>query len=377
MFIHEKENWTSFQWDADALTENLERTNKSIGYLNGRLSTIGFDQQMFATVESITYEVVASSGIEGINLNTEEVRSSVARKLGVNIPNERKTTHYVDGIVEMMLDAIMNYNTPLTDNRIFGWHSALFPNGRSGITPISVGAYRTEAMEVISGSFGRERVHYRAPEPERVANEMKQFLLWFNNPHTAPSLIKSAITHLWFVCIHPFDDGNGRIARALSDMVLSQADQNKLRFFSMSTQIEHEKKAYYRILEQTQRGTGNITTWLAWYLDCLDHAVKESNIILSAILNKATYWKTYAEVPISERQQKMLNLFLGEHEAKLTAKNWSRLAEVSPDTAGRDIKDLVEKGMLTPTQGRVRDISYSLNFNPTNVLNRNFSAPGG
>lgn len=367
MFIHEIDNWTSFKWDAGQLAYNLEKTGKSIGFLFGRLSTIGFDQQLFATVESVTHEVVASSEIEGVILNTEEVRSSVARKLGVMVPNIKEPTHYIDGVVEMMLDAVMNYDTPLTSERLFGWHSALFPNGRSGVMPIVVGAYRTASMEVISGMFGRERVHYRAPEAERLAGEMEHFLKWFNNPDVAPSLIKSAIAHFWFVCIHPFDDGNGRIARAISDMVLSQIDRSKLRFFSMSMQINHDKKEYYRILEQTQRGTTDITAWLKWYLNCLDSAVNESNTMLSGILNKAVFWRTHADVSISERQRSLLNRFLDGYEGKLTAKNWSRLAEVSLDTAGRDIKDLVAKGVLKSVQGRVRDVSYTLNYSKSGM----------
>lgn len=362
MYIHETENWTSFRWDAAQLAQSLERTGKSIGFLFGRLSTIGFDQQMSATVESVTHEVVASSEIEGIILNTEEVRSSVARKLGVTVPNSKEPTHYIDGVVEMMLDAVMNYDISLTGDRLFNWHAALFPNGRSGSIPITVGAYRTDRMEVVSGTFGRERVHYRAPEPERLAEEMQIFLKWFNNPDIAPSLIKSAIAHFWFVCIHPFDDGNGRIARAISDMVLSQIDRSKLRFFSMSMQINRDKKEYYRILEQTQRGTTDITAWLKWYLDCLNAAVNESNTLLSGVLNKAVFWRTHADVSISERQRTLLNHFLDGYDGKLTAKNWSKLADVSPDTAGRDIKDLVAKGIIAPVQGRVRDVSYTLNY---------------
>lgn len=362
MYIHEIENWTSFRWDAAQLAHTLEKTGKSIGFLFGRLSTIGFDQQMSATVESVTHEVVASSEIEGIILNTEEVRSSVARKLGVTVPNSKEPTHYIDGVVEMMLDAVMNYDVSLTSDRLFNWHAALFPNGRSGSIPITVGAYRTEVMEVVSGTFGRERVHYRAPAPERLAEEMQIFLQWFNNPDIAPSLIKSAIAHFWFVCIHPFDDGNGRIARAISDMVLSQIDRSKLRFFSMSMQINRDKKEYYRILEQTQRGTTDITAWLKWYLDCLNAAVKESNTLLSGVLNKAVFWRTHTDVSISDRQRTLLNHFLDGYDGKLTAKNWSKLADVSPDTAGRDIKDLVAKGIITAVQGRVRDVSYTLNY---------------
>lgn len=362
MFIHELENWTSFRWNTERLSDVIARTNRAIGYLSGRLSTIGFDSQMIATVEAVTHDVVSSSEIEGITLNTAEVRSSVARKLGVTVPDVKEPTHYIDGVVEMLLDAIMNYETPLTRDRLFGWHSALFPTGRSGYSDILVGTYRKEAMEVVSGTFGRERVHYRAPDPKRVFEEMDKFLLWFNDSNITPSLVKSAIAHLWFVCVHPFDDGNGRIARAISDMVLSQTDRSKMRFFSMSMQISREKKDYYRILERTQRGDGDVTEWLEWYLGCLERAIGESNVMLSGILNKAIFWKTHMGAILTERQRNILNIYLNGYEGKLTAKNWSKLAEVSLDTANRDVKDLVAKRILTPMQGRVRDVSYTLNY---------------
>ena len=362
MFIHEIENWSSFRWNAERLSDAIALTNRAIGYLVGRLSTIGFDSQMIATVEAVTHDVVASSEIEGVTLNTAEVRSSVARKLGVTVPDVKEPTHYIDGMVEMMLDAIMNYETPLTHDRLFGWHSALFPTGKSGFSDILVGSYRTEAMEVVSGTFGRERIHYRAPGPERVYDEMDKFLLWFNAPIIAPALLKSAIAHFWFVCIHPFDDGNGRIARAISDMVLSQTDRSKLRFFSMSMQINKEKKAYYRMLEKALRGYGDISGWLVWCRACLKRAIVESNGLVGGILNKAIFWKTHSGGIITERQRMILNIYLNGYEGKLTAKNWSKLAEVSLDTATRDVKDLVAKGILSPIQGRVRDVSYTLNY---------------
>lgn len=302
MFIHETVDWPSFRWDKDKIADSLARTNRAVGFLAGRLSTIGFENQMAATVESVTHDVVSSSEIEGITLNTAEVRSSVARKLGVNVPDMHEPTHYIDGVVEMMLDATQNYAQPLTEERLFGWHAALFPVGRSGSVPIDVGCYRSEGMEVVSGMFGRERVHYRAPEPERVPAEMETFIRWFNNPQIPPSLLKSAIAHLWFVSIHPFDDGNGRIGRAISDMVLSQADHSKLRYFSMSLQISREKKEYYRVLEHTQRGDGDITCWLEWYMDCLDRALETAETMLSSVLNKAIFWRTFSLATVTERQ---------------------------------------------------------------------------
>lgn len=375
MFIHETDNWTSFRWDSDKIADLLARTNKAVGFLAGRLSTIGFDNQMAATVESVTHDVVSSSEIEGVTLNTAEVRSSVARKLGVTVPQAIDPTHYIDGIVEMMLDATQNYAAPLTSERLFGWHAALFPLGKSGSNAISVGAYRTEGMEVVSGMFGRERIHYRAPEAERVGGEMDRFLVWFNNPQYAASLLKSAVAHLWFVSIHPFDDGNGRIGRAISDMVLSQADQSKFRYFSMSLQISREKKEYYRILESVQRGQGDITTWLTWYLECLGRAVETSEAMLSNVLNKAMFWKMFSASTVTDRQRETLNTYLDGYEGKLTAKNWARLAGVSPDTARRDIENLVSQGMLSAVQGRVRDVSYTINYVAQDSFLRNFSTP--
>ncbi|WP_455667018.1 Fic family protein [Phocaeicola sp.] len=375
MFIHETDNWPYFRWDNDKITDLLARTNKAIGFLAGRLSAIGFDHQMAATVEAVTHDVVSSSEIEGVTLNTSEVRSSVARRLGVTVPETKEPTHYVDGVVEMMLDATQNYSVPLTAERLFGWHTALFPFGKSGSSTISVGAYRMGGMEVISGMFGRERIHYRAPEADRVSEEMDAFLLWFNDAECAPSLLKSAIAHLRFVSIHPFDDGNGRIGRAISDMVLSQADQSKLRYFSMSMQISREKKEYYRILESTQRGDGDITAWLVWYLECLGRAVEASESMLSGVLNKAMFWKTFSAITVTGRQREVLNTYLDGYEGKLTAKNWAKLAGVSLDTAGRDIRDLVSKGMLSQVQGRVRDVSYTINYVAEDAFLRHFSSP--
>jgi len=373
MFIHERKHWTDFTFDAERLSNRIAEANKAIGFLMGRLSTIGFDSQMAASVENITHDVVFSSEIEGVILNTDEVRSSVARKLGVDIPDSREPTHHVDGMVEMMLDAIMNFDEPLTKERLFGWHQALFPNGKSGIKDITVGAFRKGGMQVVSGNFGHERVHYRAPEAEKVEQEMEQFLQWFNDKGTVPSLVKSAIAHLWFVSIHPFDDGNGRMARALSDMILSQIDRSQQRFFSVSMQINKEKKSYYEVLERTQRGNSDITEWLQWYLSCIQHAAEKSGHLLSGVLNKSVFWNNHSDLPLSERQHKVLNLYLDGYDAKLTTKNWARLTEVSTDTAGRDIKDLIEKGVLTPAKGKVRDVSYNIEYVRPDIIPSDFS----
>jgi len=359
-FIHERDHWTEFRWDTNRLLEIMAQVNRETGFLAGRLSAIGFDAQLSTATETLASDIVASSAIEGIILDTTEVRSSVARKLGVAIVDEKASTHYVDGVVEMMLDATVNYRAPLTEQRLFAWHGALFPTGRSGLSEIHVGAYRTEPMQVVSGMFGREKVHYRAPAPERVAEEMSQFLQWLNDGGNEPSYIKSAIAHLWFVSIHPFDDGNGRIARAISDMILAQTEQNGQRFYSVSSEINREKNAYYDVLERTQQGTGDITEWLVWYLTCINNAVKASYTMLSGVLRKSMFWRTHSLKTISDREKSVLNTYLDGYDAKLTIKNYAKLCKVSTDTAARDLHDLETKGLVRAEQGRVRDASYSL-----------------
>ena len=336
-----------------------ERGNRAVGYLTGRLSVIGFDDKMAAVVEAVSHDIVASSGIEGVDLNSEQVRSSVARRLGVQLHSEAEPSRYIDGVAEMALDATVNFDTPLTEERLFGWHSCLFPTGWSGATKIDVAWYRSGEMKVVSGMFGREKVHYVAPAPEKINEEMRMFLDWFNSG-THDDYVKSAIAHLWFVCIHPFDDGNGRIGRAIGDMALSQAERSKMRFFSISRQISKDKKQYYDILEKTQKGGCEITEWIMWYLDSLIRSVEQSDETLSRVLNKAVFWQNHADTAMSGRQREVLNLYLDGYPGKLTAKNWARRVKVSPDTAVRDIKDLVGKGVLVPMQGRVRDVYYGI-----------------
>lgn len=359
MYIYENEAWPDFKWDKDVVSEKLIKVNKAVGYLDGRLSNIGLDTQMSAMTESLSHDIVASSEIEGVSLNNEQVRSSVARKLGITIPNSVTSSHYIDGIVEMALDATMNYKSSLTHERLFGWHNCLFPTGWSDHVKIDVAQYRCGEMKVVSGALGREKIHYIAPSASKVEEEMNRFLEWFNTTDNK-DYTKSAIAHLWFVCIHPFDDGNGRIGRALADMALSQADNSKMRFFSMSHQINRDKKRYYDILEKTQKGDCDITEWIVWYLDSMLRSVQQSDMILSRVLNKALFWQNNILVNISERQKNILNLYLDGYQAKLTVKNWAKHAKVSVDTASRDIKDLVEKKILVPQQGRVRDISYGI-----------------
>lgn len=359
MYIYEHREWPCFSWNKVAVGDKLNGVNKVVGYLMGRLSMVGFDDRMSAVVEAVSHDVIASSGIEGVALNNEQVRSSVARRLGVTLQHEAEPSRYVDGVVEMALDATVNFDTPLTEERLFGWHSCLFPTGWSGATKIDVAKYRSGEMKVVSGMFGREKVHYVAPAPDKIEGEMKQFLDWFNSG-TGNGYVKSAVAHLWFVSIHPFDDGNGRIGRAIGDMALSQAERSKMRFFSISRQINKDKKQYYDILEKTQKGNCDITEWVMWYLDCLRHSVEQSDEILSKVLNRAVFWQTHAETAISDRQREVLNLYLDGYPGKLTTKNWARRVKVSPDTAARDIKDLVDKGVLVPMQGRVRDVFYGI-----------------
>ena len=358
MFIHEVDNWTNFRWQTDRIDALQLQAMHRLGYLAGRMAALGFDNQLAATVEAVTNDVVASSEIEGVRLDTDEVRSSVARKFGVSLQKAKEPTHYVEGIVEMMLDATHNQDKPLTRQRLFDWHSALFPNR----TDMTVGAYCSEEMSVVSGMFGRERIHYRAPSPKRVPDEMACFIEWMNDPQNTPSILKSAIAHLWFVSIHPFDDGNGRIGRAISDMVMAALDGNGMHFYSLSRQILKDKKHYYNVLERTQRGDGDISDWLAWYFNAVMSAIEDSNAMLSLVLRNTAFWNAHSQASITERQRTVLNVYLDGYDAKLSAKNWEKIAGVSKDTALRDIAALVNQGVLLPTPGRVRDISYSINY---------------
>lgn len=368
MYIYQSDSWPHFIWDESKIALRLNQVSRKAGFLSGRLSMLGFDQQCVAAVESLTHDIVCSSEIEGVSLNTAQVRSSVARKLGIEIPVSVEPSHYVDGVVEMMLDATQQYATPLTADRLFGWHCALFPSGRSGSTVIDVGKYRAGEMRVVSGLFGKEKVHYVAPKSGAVESEMSRFLSWFNSQEPAVDYLKSAIAHLWFVCIHPFDDGNGRIGRAIADMALSQADNSKMRFFSMSRQISIDKKSYYSILERTQCSGCDITAWLDWYLDCMLRAIENASCMLSQVLNKSLFWAKHERCDISARQRDILNFYLDGYQGKLTAKNWAKQAHVSADTALRDIKDLVGKSILEPQQGRVRDVFYGIRCNEDTLL---------
>lgn len=368
MYIHETDSWPIFTWDRTRTDPKLAAINKATGYLEGILSAIGFDVKERAAVEAYTHDIVASSEIEGLLINSDQVRSSIARRMGIKITGEVPYGHYVEGIVEMMLDAVQGYDKPLTNDRLFGWHCCLFPGGRSGYEEINVGKYRVDEMSVISGALDREKVHYRAPSPDRVQKEMDVFLKWFNDPSTPRDYIKSAVAHFWFVSIHPFDDGNGRIGRAIADMALSQADNSPRRYFSMSRQIGQEKNKYYDILERCQKGTTDLTAWIEWYLDCMLRAIKGAEEMLSSILDKAVFWQNHSQSDINERQRTVLNIFLDEDKGKLTAKRWAKLAKVSPDTAVRDVQYLTEMGILVPEDGKVRNIAYGIKISDRKTL---------
>ena len=288
--------------------------------------------------------------------------------MGVHIVSDVEPSHYVEGVVEMMMDATGKYDQPLTDERLFGWHNCLFPTGRSGMEVINVGKYRIDPMEVVSGTLGREKVHYRAPEADAVPSEMKQFLDWFNADSTPKDYVKSAVAHFWFVSIHPFDDGNGRISRAIADMALSQADDSTLRFFSISRQINKDKRKYNAILERCQKGGCDITLWIDWYLDCMSRAIDSAGEMLSSILDKSIFWQTHSQVVVSDRQKSALNIYLDGYSGKLNVKNWAKQVKVSDDTAARDVKDLVEKGILVPQPGRVRDVSYGISISADRII---------
>ena len=368
-YIHQSEQWPHFTWDKELVADKLATVNKASGFLMGRLNAIGFDAQMSASAEMLSNDIINSSEIEGISLNVKQVRSSIARKLGIPSDADEPSSHYVEGIVEMMLDAVSHYRQPLTHERLFGWHNCMFPSGMSGYSRIDVAQYRKGEMKVVSGNYGREKIHYEAVPAQDVPKEMDLFLDWFNTDCTAPTYLKSAIAHFWFVCIHPFDDGNGRIGRAIADMALSQADDSAMRFFSMSRQINKDKRSYYDVLERVSRQTNaDITEWLIWYLDCMARAINASDEVLSRILQKSVFWQSHANIAFTERQNKVLNIYLDGYVGKLTVKNWAKHCKVSVDTASRDIKDLVEKGVLEPQQGRMRDVYYGIRCDDTTLL---------
>lgn len=360
-YIYQFSNWPSFSWDEKDIQGLLGKVRHLQGKLLGQISALGFSFREETMLSTLTLDVLKSSEIEGEILNYEQVRSSIARKLGLEYAGMVFSDRYVDGVVEMMLDATQHYLQPLDDERLFGWQAALFPTGRSGMHNIKTGCYRTGEMQVVSGPMGKEKVHYQAPPPVQIKHEMEEFLNWFNGDTKLDPVIKSAIAHFWFIIIHPFDDGNGRIARAISDLLLARSDNSPQRFYSLSNQILIERKVYYQVLQQTQYQDGNITEWLRWFLNCLFRALESSEETVKKVLAKAEFWDKHKDTLLNSRQRLMLNKILDGFEGKLKTSNWAKITKCSPDTALRDIKDLLEKGILKQEKSGGRSTNYELN----------------
>jgi len=361
IYIHQLKNWADFQWKEQDFISLLSKVRNLQGKLMGKVELLGFELKDEANLETLIQDVVQSSEIEGEILNPEQVRSSIATKLGLENSGLQHSDRHIDGVVEMMLDATQNSDKTLSDERLFGWHAALFPTGRSGMYKIEVAKWRTGDMQVVSGGMGREIVHYEAPKAKLIAQEMKQFIDWFNSASKLDPILKASIAHLWFVTLHPFDDGNGRIARAITDMQLSKADGVNQRFYSMSAQIKNERKSYYKILEQTQKDDLNITEWIVWFLDCLKKAIISSNTIIDKVVKKHQFWARNGGLIKNQRQQKMLNKLMDNFEGNLTTSKWAKITKSSQDTALRDISDLVNKGILIKAKSGGRSTNYELN----------------
>jgi len=362
-YIYEQSDWPRFKWSDSRLITILPEVRNIQGRVIGKMRALGFELQNQANLEILTQDVLKSTEIEGEILNPEQVRSSIARRLGLDISGLVHSDRNVDGVVEMMLDATGNYDKPLTRERLFGWHNALFPTGFGGIYKIIIGSWRDDStgpMQVVSGPMGKERVHYQAPAAELLDKQMGHFFKWINDKQQIDLIVKAAIAHLWFITLHPFEDGNGRIARAITDMILAQSDNQSTRFYSMSTQIRNERKLYYDILELTQKGGLDISDWLEWFLECLLNALKSSEILLGKVIFKHHFWIKNALRLENDRQKKILNMLLDGFDGKLTTTKWSRIGKCSQDTALRDIQDLMEKQILYKLPGGGRSTGYDL-----------------
>jgi Fic family protein len=359
-YIYEYKNWTDFTWQDSVINSIFGEVRLMQGKIIGQMNALGFSAKEEATLTALTMDVVKSSEIEGELLNYAQVRSSIARRLGINTAGLVKSNRNIEGVVEMMLDATQRYNLPLTEKRLFGWHAALFPTGYSGPYKIEVGCYRTGEMQVVSGAMGKEKIHYEAVKPEFVKAEMKKFIAWFNNDNTLDPVIKAAIAHFWFIIIHPFDDGNGRIARALTDMLLARAEGSGDRFYSMSGRILEERKMYYAVLQKVQHSANDITEWLNWFLHCLKNAMLATESTTKQIFRKAEFWRRHENTSINERQKKVLNMLFENFTGKLQSSKWAKINKTSTDTALRDIKDLIEKGILRQNQEGGRSVNYEL-----------------
>src|SRR5690606_28330069 len=361
IYIHQLKSWPNFHWNEQDFISLLSEVRNLQGKLLGKVELLGFELKDEANLETLIQDVVQSSEIEGEILNPEQVRSSIATRLGLENSGLDHNDRHIDGIVEMMLDATHNNNKTLNDERLFGWHAALFTTGRSGMYKIEVGKWRLGDMQVVSGGMNRETVHYEAPKAELLESEMIRFMNWFNTQSDLDPILKAAMAHLWFITIHPFDDGNGRIARAITDMQLSKADGVNQRFYSMSAQINNQKKSYYNILEQTQKDDLEITKWIVWFLDCLKKAIISSNSIVDKVVRKHQFWMKNSLQISNDRQREMLNKLMENFDGNLTTSKWAKITKVSQDTALRDITDLVNKGILRKENSGGRRTHYKLN----------------
>lgn len=359
-YIHQREDWTNFRWDANRIASLIEQASRKLGLLYGRLGNLGFDNKLKAMAENLTHDVVFSSEIEGITLNEDEVRSSIARKLGIENVRYTAPSHYIDAVVSVMLDAVEHYARPITKQTLCGWQTAFFPTGYSEGSHIEVGHYRSHDEHIVSGFLGRERVHYVAPSPNRLEGEMQKFINWFNEEDNTSYIIRSAVAHFWFVSIHPFEDGNGRLARILSDMMLARGDKSRFRFYNISSAINTDKKHYYDILEKTQKGDGDLTEWIIWYVETLISALTNAQSTLNTLLNKSVFLQRISGISLSDRQMATLTMYLDGYESKITTKQWAALNKCSKDTASRDIQDLVRKHILVEDFEGAKRPSYSI-----------------
>ena len=362
VWIWQKPEWPHFTWDNDEIIALLSRVRMKQGQLLGQLGGLGFEVQKNASLESITEDILRSSEIEGVFLDPYRVRSSVAMRLGLSTQGLPHPDHYTEGLVQVMMDAVQNSDKPLTKERLCNWHSALFPTGKSGMYPITVGDYRQgdAPMQIISGAFGHERVHYEAPASNDVPHEMDMFLDWFNNQSDIDPVLKAGIAHLWFVAIHPFDDGNGRITRTVTDLLLSRSDGQRLRFYSMSAEIMRRRNSYYEALQRTNTGNLNITNWIIWFLETMEAAIDGSYITVNQVKQKAVFWQKNAELSLNERQIKVLNRLLDGFEGNLTSSKFAKITHVSQATALRDIQDLLDKNVLMKADGGGRSSNYKI-----------------
>jgi Fic family protein len=362
-YIHQSRSWPRFSWDRQQLTELVAAVRFEQGRLLGRMQHLGFPLRQEAELTTLTEDVLKTSEIEGENLNPDMVRSSVARHLGLEAGGLQAVDRVVEGVVEMMLDATRRYDVPLTEERLTGWHTSLFPAGRSGLKPIAVGRWRDDSlgpMQVVSGPTGRQRVHFEAPAAKRVPREMERFLTWYNGQNEQDWVVKASLAHLWFVTIHPFDDGNGRIARAIADMSLARSENSQQRFYSMSAQIRRQRNSYYQALEQAQKATMDVTAWMEWFFGCLKNAIEGAQGALAGVLAKTHLWESVASLELNDRQKLVLHRLMDSFEGKLTSSKWAKLAKCSQDSAARDIHDLVAKGVLRRNEEGGRSTSYSL-----------------